>query len=140
MPLSYGGGIRDIETAKKILSIGFEKIVINTAAGNNPELITRLAEHSGNQSIIASIDVKRNIWGKYNVHICDGRKKIDTDPMEWAKKVEKLGAGEILLTSMDKDGTWNGFDWDIIKKVVNAVSIPVIANGGAGLSTILEEQ
>jgi cyclase len=132
MPLSYGGGIRDIEIAKKILSIGFEKIVINTAAWNTPQLITSLAEHSGNQSIIASIDVKRNIWGKYHVYICDGTKKIDIDPIEWAQKVEKLGAGEILLTSIDNDGTWNGYDWEILKKIINAVSIPVIANGGAG--------
>lgn len=132
MPLSYGGGIRDIEIAKKILSIGFEKIVINTAAWESPRLITNLAEHSGNQSIIASIDVKRNIWGKYQVYICDGTKKIDIDPVGWAQKVEKLGAGELLITSIDSDGTWKGYDLEILKKISKAVTIPVIANGGAG--------
>lgn len=132
MPLSYGGGIRNIEIATKILAVGFEKLVINTAAWNTPKLITSLAEHSGNQCIIASIDVKRNIWGKYYVYICDGNKKIDIDPVEWAKKLEQLGAGEILLTSMDNDGTWNGYDWEIIKTIASNVSIPVIANGGAG--------
>lgn len=132
IPLSYGGGIRNTETAKKILSIGFEKIIINTAAWESPGLITCLAEHSGNQSIIVSIDVKRNIWGKYHSYIRDGTKKIDIDPIGWAQAVEKMGAGEILLTSIDNDGTWKGYDLEILKKVTNAVSIPVIANGGAG--------
>ena len=98
------GELGILKPQKKILSIGFEKIVINTAAGNNPELITTMAEHSGNQSIIASIDVKRNIWGKYNVHICDERKKIDTNPMEWAKKVEKSEPVKYCLHRWTKMG------------------------------------
>lgn len=132
MPLSYGGGVKDFETAKQILTIGFEKIVINTQAFKNPALITKLSDHFGAQAVIGSIDVKKNIWGKYNVFVNDGTEKTGIDPVEWAQKMQSLGAGEILLTSIDRDGTWNGFDIEITKKITGAVSIPVIANGGAG--------
>lgn len=132
MPLSYGGGIKDADTAKKILSIGFEKIVINSAAIENPKLISELARHSGNQSVIVSIDVKKNVFGSYSVYSHDGTTKTKLDPMEWAKMAEEAGAGELLITSMDRDGTWRGFDIDIIKQITDVVSIPVIANGGAG--------
>jgi len=132
MPLSYGGGVKDAETAKKILSIGFEKIIINTAAIENPALIMEIAKHSGNQSVIVSIDVKRSIWGGYVVYSNDGTMKTKLNPIEWARKVEEYGAGELLITSMDQDGTWKGFDNEIIRNISEAVSIPVIANGGAG--------
>lgn len=132
MPLSYGGGIRDVETALKILSIVFEKIVINTSAVENPELITEIARHSGNQSVIVSIDVKKSFNGNYAVYSHDGSVKTRLNPIEWAKKAESIGAGELLLTSIDRDGTWKGFDLEVIKKITSAVSIPVIANGGAG--------
>ena len=132
MPLSYGGGIRDFATAKKILSIGFEKLVINTIAVQKPELITELAKHFGNQSIIVSIDIKMNIWGKYQVFSNDGTKKTKLNPIDWALEVEKRGAGELLITSMERDGTWNGYDNEIIKAISDVVNIPVIANGGAG--------
>lgn len=139
MPLSFGGGVRDAETAKKILSIGFEKIVLNTAAFENKKLVSEIANHSGNQSLIGSIDVKKNIWGKYQVYICDGTKKIDMDPIEWAQELETLGVGELLVTSMDNDGTWKGFDIEIISKIANSVRIPVIANGGAGNISHIED-
>lgn len=132
MPLSYGGGLRDFDTAIRIMSIGFEKLVINTQAYNNPDLITQLSSHFGAQAVVASIDVKKNIWGKYQVFINDGTQKIETDVVEWAKKLESAGAGEILITSIDKEGTWSGFDIELTKKVADAVSVPVIANGGAG--------
>ena len=132
MPLSYGGGVKDFAVAKEILSIGFEKIVINTEAYNNPSLLTRLAEHFGAQAVIGSIDVKKNIWGKYQVFVKDGTEKTLLDPVEWAQKMQFHGAGELLLTSMDRDGTWTGFDVELTKKISEAVSIPVIANGGAG--------
>src|SRR5690348_9924034 len=132
MPLSYGGGLRDFDTAKKIMSIGFEKLVINTHAWRKMELITRLSEHFGTQAVIGSIDVKKNLFGKYNVFINDGSEKIDVDVVEWAKQLEEAGAGEILITAMDKDGTWSGFDIEVTRKVSDAVSVPVIANGGAG--------
>jgi cyclase len=132
MPLSYGGGIKTFETAQKILSAGFEKIVINTAAYNDPQLITKLSEHFGAQSLIGSIDVRKNIWGKYQVYVHDGTQKIAIDAIEWALKLEQLGVGELLVTSMDKDGTWTGYDTEIIKKISKSVKVPVIANGGAG--------
>ena len=132
MPLSYGGGVKDFSVAKQILSIGFEKIVINTEAYKNPSLLTQLAEHFGAQAVIGSIDVKKNIWGKYQVFVNDGTEKTSLDPVEWAQKMQSLGAGEILLTSIDRDGTWMGFDVELTKKVAESVSIPVIANGGAG--------
>lgn len=132
MPLSYGGGIRDLDTAIRILSIGFEKVVINTAAIDNPSLITQIARHSGNQSVIGSIDVKKNIFGSYHIYSTDGTIRVERDPVKWAKELESLGAGELLLTSMDRDGTWNGFDIEITRRISDAVSIPVIANGGAG--------
>ena len=132
MPLSYGGGVKNLEVAKKILSIGFEKIILNTSAFETQTLITEIANYFGSQSVVISIDVKKNIFGKYQVFIYDGTKKINIDPVDYAIKLEELGAGELLLTSMDKDGTWLGFDIDILNKISNAVNIPVIANGGAG--------
>ncbi len=132
MPLSYGGGVKNLETAKKILSIGFEKIVINTSAYLNPNLISEIANYSGNQSVIASIDFKKNIFGKYQVFTHDGTQKQSKDPVIWAKELEELGAGELLLTSMDYDGTWKGYDLELLNRITSVVNIPVIANGGAG--------
>jgi len=132
MPLSYGGGVTDADTAKKILSIGFEKIVINTGAYANPKLVTKIANYSGNQSVVGSIDVKKNLFGKYHVYTDDGATKQSKDPIQWAKELEDLGAGELLVTSMDRDGTWKGYDLEILKRITSAVNIPVIANGGAG--------
>lgn len=132
MPLSYGGGVRDLAMAKQILSTGFEKIVINTEAYRNPSVVTSVADHFGAQAVIGSIDVKKNLWGKYQVFVKDGTEKTSLDPLEWAHKLESLGAGEILLTSIDRDGTWTGFDVELTRKVAESVSIPVIANGGAG--------
>jgi len=132
MPLSYGGGIKTAETAQNILTIGFEKIVINSAAYEKPDLITQIAMRSGNQSVICSIDVKKNIWGKYVSYKNDGSLKTGIDPIKWAIEMQDRGAGELLITSMDQDGTWKGFDIDIIRQISDAVAIPVIANGGAG--------
>ena len=132
MPLSYGGGVKDFATAKRILSIGFEKLVVNTEAYRNPAFITTLSDHFGAQAVIGSIDARKNVWGKYQVFVNDGTEKTGIDPVEWAQKLQSVGAGEILLTSMDKDGTWSGFDVELTRKVSESVSIPVIANGGAG--------
>ena len=132
MPLSYGGGVRDFDSAKKILSIGFEKIVVNTHAYRDQFLVTKLSEYFGAQAVIGSIDVKKNILGQYRVYVNDGKERTDLEPVEWAQQLEHLGAGEILLTSMERDGTWSGYDIDITKKVATSVSIPVISNGGAG--------
>lgn len=131
MPLAYGGGINTFEDAKKIFKIGIEKIIINSAAFTSPGLITQLAEHFGNQAIVVSIDIKKNIFGKYQVYSNSGTKKQKVDPVIWAKELEQLGAGEILLTAIHQEGTWNGFDTNIIERISNAVNIPIIANGGA---------
>ena len=139
MPLSYGGGIKDIETAKKILTIGFEKIVLNTYAYFNPKLVTEIANYSGSQSVIGSIDVKKNIFGKYIVYVNNGKQKIEVNPIEWVKKLEDIGVGEILLTSMNNEGTWNGYDVEITRKISEAVSVPVIANGGCGNLTHIKD-
>ena len=139
MPLAYGGGINTFEDAKKIFKIGIEKIIINSAAFTNPGLITQLAEHFGNQAIVVSIDIKKNMFGKYQVYSNSGTKKQKVDPVIWAKELEQLGAGEILLTAIHQEGTWNGFDTNIIERISNAVNIPIIANGGASSIQILEK-
>ena len=132
MPLSYGGGINDFETGKKILALGYEKLVINSATFSKPHLITEISEHFGAQSVIGSMDVKKNTWGKQYVYSVSGSSKQKISPIEWAQKLEELGAGELLVTSIDQEGTWLGYDIDLIEKISSAVQIPVIAHGGAG--------
>jgi cyclase len=132
MPVSYGGGIYSVEIAEKIFKVGIEKVILNTHALHSPELITKIAKAFGSQSVIVSIDVKTNILGKKQCRGVSGTFNSNKNPVEWAKEVQDKGAGEILLTSIDREGTWNGFDIELIKKVTNAVSIPVIAHGGAG--------
>lgn len=132
MPVSYGGGIKDIRQVEKILSIGFEKVIVNSAAYENKTLITEIANHFGSQSVIVSIDYKKNIFGKYQAYGNSGNKNYKIHPVEWATDAMNLGAGEILLTSIDKEGTWKGFDVELTKQVTEKVKLPVIANGGAG--------
>lgn len=132
MPLSYGGGVKDHVMAEKLFKMGFEKIVVNSAALEKPVLIRELTATYGSQSIIVAIDVKKNAWGSSVCYGYSGTKKYKYAPEEWAKIIEGEGAGEILLTSIDREGTWSGYDIDLIKRVSNVVSIPVIANGGAG--------
>jgi cyclase len=132
MPLAYGGGIRSLTQAKAVFDIGYEKIVINTQSIVNPELIEEISKHYGSQALVVSIDVKKNIFGLKTVRSNGGTKKTNIEPVKWAVEIEKRGAGEILLTSIDNEGTWNGFDLELIKRVTDAVTIPVIAHGGAG--------
>lgn len=132
MPLAYGGGIHDFNVAKKIFSLGFEKVVVNTHAYRDPSFITKLSEHFGAQAVIGSIDFKKTLFGKYQVFVNDGQGKTPLEPLEWAQQLTALGAGELLLTSMDRDGTWAGYDVELTRRVASAVAIPVIANGGAG--------
>jgi cyclase len=131
MPLSYGGGITDLEQIKKIFFIGYEKVIINTAFIQKPKLIREAADFAGSQSVVVSIDVKNELFGKRSCYINDGKNKVNTDPVTLAKKAEELGAGEILLNSITRDGMMQGYDIKLVKEVVNAVSIPVIACGGA---------
>ena len=138
IPFTVGGGIQTIEDIRKILNAGADKISINTAAIKNPEIIKKASKQFGSQCIVVAIDAKRkdNNW---EVYIEGGRKTTGLDAIKWAKKAEMLGAGEILLTSMDKDGTKEGYDLSLTKKVSESVNIPVIASGGANnLRSILE--
>ena len=132
MPFTYGGGIKDIEAIKKIFNLGAEKIVINSHGLENPELITEAAGLFGSQSIVVSIDVKQKMFGKYYVYTQSGRNATKINPVEYAKKMEQLGAGEIFLNSIDRDGTMDGFDLELIKMVSDAINIPLIVCGGAG--------
>lgn len=132
MPLSYGGGIQSASQASEILNTGFEKVVLNSVIQSKPEVVTEISSHNGSQSVIGSIDVKKNFFGKYQVYTHDGTRKVKTDPVEYAVYLESLGVGEILLTSIDREGAWQGYDTDVTKAVSERVSIPVIASGGAG--------
>lgn len=131
MPLCYGGGLHDLEDARKILSLGVEKIAINTHAVENPAFLRGAADLFGSQAVVVSIDVKRNLAGKYEVVTHAGTRRTGLDPVKTAEQVEKMGAGEILLNSIDRDGTMQGYDIPLIKRVAGAVGIPVIACGGA---------
>ena len=132
MPLAYGGGITSIDEIKQLIAGGVEKVVLNMSAYNNPKLITEASNLVGAQSVVASIDVGKNIFGKYKVYISNGSKNTGLDPVEYALSMEAAGAGEIFLNSIDKDGTFAGYDLALIEKVSKAVSVPVVAIGGAG--------
>jgi len=131
IPITVGGGIRTIEDAKKLFKAGADKISINTAAIKNPKLISELSQTFGSQAVVVAIDAKKR-RGFFECSIYGGREFTGIDAVLWAKKVAELGAGEILLTSMDRDGTKKGFDLELTRRVSEAVSIPVIASGGAG--------
>ena len=132
IPLTVGGGIRGLEDINNLLKNGADKISINTAAVKNSDLIRQASETFGSQCIVVAIDAKKKTKSGWQVYINSGRTPVDLDVLEWAEKVEKLGAGEILLTSMDKDGTKKGYDIPLIRIVSEALGIPVIASGGAG--------
>ncbi|RXK03737.1 imidazole glycerol phosphate synthase subunit HisF [Arcobacter sp. CECT 8989] len=132
MPLSYGGNIKSLDDAKKIFKIGFEKVVINSSSFNNLKLIEEISNYFGVQSVVCSIDIKNSFWGTQKIYSHHGRKKQNVDIVSWVKKLEKAGAGELLVTSIDKEGSWEGYDIELIKKITSNVQIPVIANGGCG--------
>ena len=132
MPLAYGGGIRTFDQARSILGIGFEKVIVNSQAFEDPSFITRLAEHFGNQAIVGSIDVRRDARGNPTVRTRSGNRDTGLEPVAWARELERRGAGEILLTAIDREGTWMGYDLDLVASVTSAVDVPLIANGGAG--------
>jgi cyclase len=132
MPLTYGGGISSVEDAEALLRLGVEKICLNSAVIDHPNLINRLAERFGSSTIVVSIDVKRNIFGKMKVFSFSDNSSLNIDLVGHVKNIALRGAGEILITDVDKEGTQTGFDINLISKVSDAVSIPVIANGGCG--------
>ncbi|SFV69079.1 Imidazole glycerol phosphate synthase cyclase subunit [hydrothermal vent metagenome] len=139
IPLTVGGGIRKLEDIYKLLNVGCDKVSVNSAAIKRPELIDEGAKRFGSQCIVTAIDVKRNEKGSYNVYLNGGRVDTGIDALEWAKEVVERGSGEILLTSMDADGTKAGFELNITEQISKAVNVPVIASGGAGTMQHIKE-
>lgn len=131
MPFAVGGGIKTIEDIRKILENGAEKVVINTSAFKNMDFIKKAAEAFGSSTIVVCLDVKKNIFGKYQLVYKNAEKKLKEDPVEFAQKVQDLGAGEIIIQSVDRDGTYLGYDLNLIKQISEAITIPVVALGGA---------
>jgi cyclase len=132
MPLGYGGGIRTLEEVKKLLATGVEKIVLNTSAVENPALIRAAADYAGSQAVVISMDVKKALLGKYEVFTRGGKKGTGLDPVKFAIEMEKQGAGELFLNSIDRDGMMQGYDLELVRRVADSVTVPVVACGGAG--------
>ena len=131
IPFTIGGGIRSVEDAQAVLDAGADKVAVNSAAVNRPELLTEMAENFGSQCVVISIDAKK-VGDRYEVFLNGGRKNTGRDAIEWAIEATRLGAGEIMLTSMDRDGTNIGYELELTRKVAEATAVPVIASGGAG--------
>lgn len=132
MPMVYGGGVQTVEDARRVLELGVEKLAVNTAATANLDLVSDLAEAFGVQSVVASVDVRRRLFGGYRVYTHGGRRAAALDVREWVGRLEQGGAGEILITSVDRDGMMAGYDFDLIRLVASSVGVPIIAAGGAG--------
>lgn len=132
IPFSVGGGVSSIDDFTNILRKGADKVSINSAAVKNPNLIREAAQKFGNQCVVLSMDVKKNNKGSWDVYVKGGREKTDLDAIEWAKEVVSLGAGEIVVNSIDEDGMKNGYDIELLSKITKSVNVPVIASGGAG--------
>ena len=132
MPLCYGGGIKTAEQAQRIFSLGVEKIAISSVAFQKPQLITEMAERVGNQSVVVVMDVKKKLFGGYEVMIHNAKKSTGVNPVSFAKEAEKLGAGEIVINSIDNDGTMQGYDLGLINKIREVITIPLTVMGGAG--------
>jgi len=139
IPLTVGGGVRTVDDVRRLLNAGADKVSINTAAVNNPQVVADAAAKVGSQCIVVAIDAKQTAPGKWHVFTHGGRNNTGLDAVEWAQKVAVLGAGEILLTSMDRDGTKTGFDLGLTRAIADAVPIPVIASGGVGTLEHLAE-
>ena len=132
IPLTVGGGIRSADDFRELLFAGADKIAVNSAAIRNPSLITEAAAKFGAQCVVLAVDAKRNAAGSWDVYLNGGRVNTGLDAIEWIEKAVSLGAGEVLLTSMDKDGTKSGYDIELTRRAAEAVNVPVIASGGAG--------
>jgi len=132
MPFSYGGGITNVEQVKRLYTLGVEKVILNSVTAGNPGFVQGAASIAGSSGVVVSIDVRRNWLGKYSVYARGGRENLKRDPVVHACEMERLGAGEILLNAIDRDGVMGGYDLDLIRRVAEAVSVPVVAAGGAG--------
>ncbi len=131
MPFGYGGGISTLEEVQELFNLGVEKVILNTQAAENPSFVERCARLFGSQSIVISIDVKKSLFGKHEVYTRSGTKNIKLEPTLYARQMQEAGAGEIFLNSIDRDGTMQGYDLPLIRKVSEAVKVPVVACGGA---------
>jgi len=132
MPLCYGGGVKTVEQAQRIFSLGIEKIALSSAVFQNPNLITQISERVGSQSVIVVLDVKKKLLGGYEVYTHNGKKATGINPFKFVEEAQKLGAGEIVINSIDKDGVMKGYDLDLIAKVREKISLPMTVLGGAG--------
>jgi len=131
MPVGYGGGIKTADQAKRIFDLGIEKIILNTALQSNPDLISNISSIYGSSSVVANIDYKKNIFGKYRVYFKSGTVKSDYNPIEWALKLQEAGAGEIILNNIDREGTYSGYDVELLLTISRKISLPVVISGGA---------
>jgi cyclase len=132
MPLGYGGGIRNLDDVKTLLSLGIEKVILNTIAVENPAFVTEVAGYAGSQAVVVSMDIKKGLLGKYEVVTHSGKTGTGLDPVRHALEMEKRGAGELFVNSIDRDGTMQGYDLDLVRRVAEAVNVPMVACGGAG--------
>ncbi len=139
VPFAYGGGIKNISQVRRIMFAGAEKIILNSAFLQNPEIVTEISNYIGSSSTVVSIDIKKNIWGKYKVYSDVQNRISNQSPLELAKTAERLGAGEIFINSVDLDGMMAGYDLNLLQKIAQNINIPVIACGGAGNITHLQD-
>ena len=139
MPLCYGGGIKTVEQAQRIFGLGIEKIALSSAVVSNPRLVTHIAERVGSQSVIVVLDIKKKLFGGYEFYTHNGKKSTGINPIKFAKELEYLGAGEIIINSIDQDGVMKGYDLDLIEKIAQTISIPLTVLGGAGSLSDLEK-
>ena len=139
MPIAYGGGINEMAQAEKLFRLGFEKIVLNSALITHPALVTEVAKRYGSQSVVASIDAKKKLFGQYEAKTHSGTRATNIDPVSLAQQAVELGAGEIFINSIDRDGMMQGYDLELVKRVASTVSVPVVACGGAGVLSHLVE-
>lgn len=139
MPICYGGGVKTVDQAQKIFSLGIEKIALSSSVIQNPSLVTQIAERVGSQSVIVVLDIKKKLLGGYEVYTHNGKKATGINPIKFAKDLEQLGAGEIIINSIDQDGLMKGYDFNLIDKITETISIPLTVLGGAGSLSDIEK-
>lgn len=132
MPFGYGGGVNNLDDIRTLFNLGVEKVIINSHAAEDPLFVKRASDLYGGQSVVVSIDVKKDLWGKHMVFTRSGTRNTKIDPVSYAVQMEKMGSGELIVNSIDRDGTMLGYDTELLRRVSSAVSVPVVASGGAG--------
>lgn len=139
MPLAYGGGIKNFSQVKEIFSLGYEKVILNSVLYENPDIIGEIANVYGNQSVVASLDVKKDIFSNYGLFSCSAKKKQKRNLIEWIKELQNRGVGEIMITDVNHEGTWSGYNYNLVKLITENSNVPVIAHGGAGKKSDVEK-